>query len=135
MIGEADLLPALYGKLLIPEMVASELSHPSTPEPVQRWIASRPSWLHISPPAAPSRVKIADLDQGERDAILLTLERKADLLLMDERDGVDEARRRARTDSTRSCDCPSPPDHFRINPALVDNMLAANALRLRKPRE
>ncbi len=24
---------------------------------------------------------------------------------------------------------------FRINPALVDNMLAANALRLRKPRE
>ncbi len=32
------------------------------------------------------------LDAGERDAILIALHIKADLLLMDERDGVDEAR-------------------------------------------
>lgn len=36
---------------------------------------------------------MSDLDSGEHDAILLVLHLKADLVLMDERDGVDEARR------------------------------------------
>ena len=34
LIGEADLLPALYSEVLIPEAVADELNHPSTPEAV-----------------------------------------------------------------------------------------------------
>ena len=33
------------------------------------------------------------LDSGEHDAILLVLRLKADLVLMDDREGVDEARR------------------------------------------
>ena len=35
----------------------------------------------------------ADLDRGEHDAILLALHLKADLVLMDEREGAEEARR------------------------------------------
>ena len=36
---------------------------------------------------------LADLDPGEHDAILLALQVKADLVIMDEREGVEEARR------------------------------------------
>jgi predicted nucleic acid-binding protein len=36
LIGQADLLPALYTELIIPEAVADELNQPATPEPVRR---------------------------------------------------------------------------------------------------
>jgi predicted nucleic acid-binding protein len=94
LIGHADVLPALYTDVLIPEAVATELRQPATPEPVRRWITDAPSWLQIVSLATPiSTVPLADLDRGEREAILLALELKADLVLMDDRDGVDEARR------------------------------------------
>ena len=34
LIGEEDLLPALYGHVLIPEAVRQELSHTEGPEPL-----------------------------------------------------------------------------------------------------
>ncbi len=40
----------------------------------------------------PSLVPLEGLDRGERDTILLALHLKADLVLMDEREGVEEAR-------------------------------------------
>jgi len=43
LIGQADLLPALYTEVLIPEAVAEELNQPATPEPVRRWIVHRPA--------------------------------------------------------------------------------------------
>ncbi len=131
--------------------MAAELSHASTPEPVRQWIASRPSWLHVIPSSTPSRIIIADLDLGERDAILLALDLKADLLLMDERDGVDEARRLGLSvtgalgvldrGAERGLIELAPAiaglrqTNFRINPALLDKMLAGDALRVRKPLE
>lgn len=94
LIGQADLLPALYTEVLIPEAVADELNRAATPEPVRRWIVNRPSWLQVVPlTARPPSVSLADLDPGEHDAILLALHMKADLVLMDEREGVEEARR------------------------------------------
>jgi predicted nucleic acid-binding protein len=94
LIGHADVLPALYTEILIPEAVATELRQPATPEPVRQWIADPPSWLQMVSLANPqSAVPLAELDRGEREAILLALELKADLVLMDDRDGVDEARR------------------------------------------
>lgn len=93
-IGQADLLPGLYTEVLIPEAVADELNQPATPEPVRRWIANRPSWLRVVPlTERPASVSLPDLDPGERDAIILALHVKADLVLMDEREGVEEARR------------------------------------------
>lgn len=55
-----------------------------------------PRWIDIveSAKAAPTA---ADLDVGERDAIWLAGERKADLLLMDDREGVEEAVRHGLT--------------------------------------
>jgi predicted nucleic acid-binding protein len=94
LISQADLLPALYSEVLIPEAVADELNQPATPDPVRRWIAHRPAWLQVVPlTARPDSISLPDLDPGEHDAILLALHLKADLVLMDEREGVEEARR------------------------------------------
>jgi predicted nucleic acid-binding protein len=93
LIGESELLPALYGRVLIPESVVIELAHAHTPEAVKRWIGSRPAWLEVLRPTLPSPDVMPHLDRGERDALLLALETKADLVLMDERDGVEEAAR------------------------------------------
>src|ERR671930_204374 len=93
LIGQADLLPGLYAEVFIPEAVAGELNQPATPEPVRRWIAHPPSWLQIVPLTARPAAVSPDLDPGEHDAILLAVHLKADLVLMDEREGVEEARR------------------------------------------
>lgn len=83
-IGHVDVLAALFGKVLIPPAVASELSHAGTPSMVRDWIAQRPPWLDIQ---APSRID-ASLgldDAGEREAISLALELRADYLLADDK--------------------------------------------------
>jgi hypothetical protein len=90
VIEREHLLPALYGRVLIPPAVAEELNHKSTPDVVRAWLASRPNWLEIRQPmhALPPEV---DLDQGEREAIALDEELAADLLLIDEWDARLEA--------------------------------------------
>lgn len=92
MIGESEVLRLLYGRLLIPESVAQELDQPRTPIVVRQWISQPPPWLQVLRPSntIDSRIHV-DLDRGERDAILLALEVQADLLLMDDREGVEEA--------------------------------------------
>jgi len=96
LIEQAELLPGLYTEVLVPETVVTELSHAKSPAVVRDWVQHRPDWLKVVlPPVSPhiSSIPLADLDAGERDAILLALHLKADLVLMDERDGVEEARR------------------------------------------
>lgn len=74
--------------------MADELQQSATPDPVRRWIAQRPSWLQVVPPTArPATASLVDLDRGEHEAIVLALHLKADLVLMDEREGMEEAGR------------------------------------------
>jgi predicted nucleic acid-binding protein len=56
---------------------------------------SPPSWVQIVPDAASSPLSLisASLGAGETNAILLGLNIQADLVLMDERAGAEEARR------------------------------------------
>lgn len=94
LIDQAEVLPSLYTEIFIPEAVAGELRHAATPADVRHWIEHAPSWMRIvRPVGVDDNVSIEGLDLGERDAILLALQLKADLILMDEREGVDEARR------------------------------------------
>jgi predicted nucleic acid-binding protein len=85
------------------------------------------------------------LDVGERDAILLALEIKADLVLMDEREGVEEATRLGLTvtgtlgvlDRAAEKGLLDLPDvlsrlrvtNFRVSPTLLDRLLADDARR------
>jgi len=87
VIGLADLPPEVLGPIVIPQGVHSELSHPSAPEPVRKWLAAKPAWLSVQV-AGESGVELSALpDQGEAEAITLALETGPDFLLMDERKG------------------------------------------------
>jgi predicted nucleic acid-binding protein len=87
-IGVADHLPALYGNVLVPPTVISELRHERSP--VLSWAIQPPSWLVIASPKHILHELL--LDEGEREAISLALEVGADLVLMDERKGRAAAR-------------------------------------------
>lgn len=95
LIGEADVLRSLYTQILIPRTVWTELQQPETPELVRNWIRSSPEWAEIVPEdtVLVTNVISHSLDAGERAAIALALHVRADLLLIDERAGVSEARR------------------------------------------
>jgi len=93
VIEHENLLPTLYGRVLIPPAVAEELGHPSTPDAVRTWLAAAPNWLEVRQPARTLESEV-DLDKGEQQAIALAEEVAADLLLIDERDGRREAQRR-----------------------------------------
>lgn len=85
------LLPALYGRVLLPPVVWLEClaAAPLHPETVQRLIAAREAgWLVETAPQQPGRTRpqTAGLDEGEREAIALAVEKGA-LLLMDEARG------------------------------------------------
>jgi predicted nucleic acid-binding protein len=49
LIGESEVLHALYDRVLIPESVADELNQPHTPDIVRQWISQPPAWVQIEP--------------------------------------------------------------------------------------
>jgi predicted nucleic acid-binding protein len=89
-INRLDLLRDQFDRLWIPEAVRAELDH--IPDPAAKvaieqasqagWMKSRP--IENLPLAA---VLGNELDRGEAEAIALSIEMKADLLLIDEREG------------------------------------------------
>jgi predicted nucleic acid-binding protein len=92
LIETVDILPKLYGRVLIPPAVKTELSDPETPEMVRAWAAQSPPWLYVVAPRTPTPSPLLQLDAGEREAIALASEQQNCLLLMDERDGTTAAR-------------------------------------------
>ena len=85
-IGRLELLASLYRQVLIPPAVHAELMA-SNLTPAMDLACN--SWLTIAVPKDEQRVQDLrdELDPGEAEAIVLALERKADLLLVDERRG------------------------------------------------
>lgn len=84
LIDQIDLLPALFGRTLIPRAVANELSHPAADRRLRDWIATPPSWLEVLVAPEP-HATLSRLDSGESEAISLAEALKADLVILDER--------------------------------------------------
>jgi uncharacterized protein len=87
-IGVVEALPAIYGQIMTTPQVLGELQQPHFPESVRNWAGNPPDWLTI---AQPLEIRFA-LGPGESSALSLALERRADLVLIDEREGVRVAR-------------------------------------------
>lgn len=47
LIKEIDILPKMYGTVVIPRAVQEELLRPVAPEIVRAWIGGAPAWLEI----------------------------------------------------------------------------------------
>jgi predicted nucleic acid-binding protein len=93
-IGEVEVLPALYGRVLVPPSVCAELQRVRASERVRTWTAHPPHWLEVRAPNRSPDAELDRLDAGERDAILLAEELGADQLIIDEIRGRREAERR-----------------------------------------
>jgi predicted nucleic acid-binding protein len=71
--------------------VLDELIHPGAPVQIQHLLSAHPAWLKIVEPTSDSDSGLGHLDRGERHAILLGIEMRADLVLMDEARGREAA--------------------------------------------
>ncbi len=94
LIDQIHLLRALYGRVLVPKSVYEELTAPEAPEAVRSWIMSPSQWLEIASEVPVADSKLSQLHEGERDAIALVQQMKADALIIDERRGRQEAESR-----------------------------------------
>lgn len=92
-IGEIDVLKTLAGRVLIPQAVYDELQAPNTPHQVKEWIDSRPAWIEVRQATTSLFTPQKKIGKGETEAIALAIELKVDALLIDDGDGIKEARR------------------------------------------
>ncbi|HST22185.1 MAG TPA: DUF3368 domain-containing protein [Blastocatellia bacterium] len=94
LIGQINILSILYGRVLIPQSVYEEMNAPETPEPVRAWRTNLPYWIEVSPEQVTPDIGLNSLHAGERDAISLALNTGASALVIDERRGREEAKKR-----------------------------------------
>jgi predicted nucleic acid-binding protein len=71
LIDQPNLLPRLYGRVLIPHAVYEELQAEGAPAPVRNWAAHHPAWLEVRSPSRPLGVGPDELDPEELVAITL----------------------------------------------------------------
>lgn len=96
LIERVGILPLLFEKVILPSVVRDELT--AAPPLVRQWIADPPAWVEVRQTAHVHRdATLENLDAGERDAIALAVDLHADLLLMDDREGVIAARSKGLT--------------------------------------
>src|SRR5688572_16520227 len=91
-IGVVEILPRRFGSIIVPDAALLEMRHVSAPAAVHQFAQQLPPWVLAQ--TATLIPEITGLGAGEREAIALGLELKADYLLMDDLAARDEASRR-----------------------------------------
>lgn len=139
LIGEIDLLPALFTEVLLPKAVLTELLDPGAPPQVREWAGILPCWVTVREVSAGGSAGLEHLQAGERAAIILYESARADLLSLDEKSARRTAAARccnisgllgilAEAAKRRLLDLPSAVDrlrttNFRCSPALLKAVL------------
>ena len=95
-IDEIYVLENFFGEVIIPEKVAEELQRPKTPPQVKNWMQARPAWLKVRTANRSLFTPVKKIGDGEREALALALELKADVVLVDDKDAAAEAQRHTR---------------------------------------
>jgi predicted nucleic acid-binding protein len=94
LIGHIEVLPYFYQRVVVPPSVWEELHDANTPRMVREWVAQAPGWLERRPLTGPPDASLGFLDRGEREAIMLAVELRAERLIVDETLAREEAKRR-----------------------------------------
>jgi predicted nucleic acid-binding protein len=89
LIDAVEILPRLYGRVILPAGARDELRHQGAPPPVSEWANSLPAWVEVT---AVAEAECADpgltiLGRGESEAIALAVRFRDEmqvLLLLDE---------------------------------------------------
>ncbi len=81
LIGHIDVLPRLFGELLVPPAVIHEMQHPKAPSAVSAWAANLPPWIEVKAPLTDLHLGIG---AGEDEAISLAVELGDATLLADD---------------------------------------------------
>lgn len=91
LVDAIDTLSVLFPRVLIPDAVAVELSHPATPVAVRAWLGAAPAWLERE---AASEAPSLSRPRGAGEAAAIRLARSVDaqLVLVDDRAGDTAAR-------------------------------------------
>lgn len=93
-LGHPDVLQEIYSRVLVPHAVLTEMQHPDAPPEVRAWASAPPAWLEHKQVQQLDGTLASELGAGEREAISLALEVAADVLLIDERAGRQQAEAR-----------------------------------------
>ncbi|SPF35626.1 conserved hypothetical protein [Candidatus Sulfopaludibacter sp. SbA4] len=94
LLDQTGLLPRFYGTVLIPRAVQCELSAAGAPSKVSESLRGGWDWLRVEDVAAEQLEAVSkELDMGEREAIALARAVGADILLIDDSAGREQARR------------------------------------------
>jgi predicted nucleic acid-binding protein len=95
-IDEIDILPMLFGEVLIPSAVLRELQHERTSLKVRTWSQNLPSWVVVKTvdPRMPIEGSLLSLGLGEREAIALALQLNVGAVIIDDFEGRVEATKR-----------------------------------------
>ena len=146
LLDAAEILPQLFGQVIVPQAVIHELQHESAPEKVRQWINHLPAWVEVRSAAALDLT--LNLGSGENEAISLAQELHADRILLDDRKARLEAMRRGLAVAgtinileiaaeQNLLDLPTAFQQlkattFRVSDALLQEFLARNAARKAK---
>ena len=92
ILERTEILPKIFGEIIIPAAVAEEMMHPKAPLEVRNWIASPPEWVSIRSPKHTYLPRLRGLGKGEIAAIALAIEEHADAVLIDDREAIREGK-------------------------------------------
>jgi predicted nucleic acid-binding protein len=95
-IGKLNLLERLYGRILVPEKVYLECTD-SVHYREEVAVISNSAWIerHMIEDTKLFRLLYSEIDAGEAEALVLALEQKADLVLLDDQEARIKARKLA----------------------------------------
>lgn len=94
MIGIANALFGLYGQIVVPAAVHAELTSSGALAALRFWVQDQRDRISVREVNLPDDPELRCLDPGEAQAIFLAQQTPHSLLIIDERDGSAEARRR-----------------------------------------
>ncbi len=94
LIDAIEILPRLFERVFVPDIVHGELRYANAPATVRGWADALPPWLTLASAPPVEDADLRGVDAGERAVIALAMSMRPDFVLIDDRAGVAVARAR-----------------------------------------